>query len=78
MHVCGLGVGGGHVHLQGQGAIIESENFTFGRNPREHPIQIVSTLHIMEGNGGPERLDDSSRIANTVKARAETRKQDVG
>lgn len=47
--------GGEHVHLYGQDAIIESEDFRVGRNPRDHPIQIVSTLHFVEGNGDPDR-----------------------
>ena len=38
--------------LGGKGRIL---SFSAERNPRDHPIQIVSTLHFVEGNGDPDR-----------------------
>lgn len=69
--VCvGVG-GGGHVHLQGQDIITELENIRVRRNPREHPMQTASTFCI-RGKPRSRQIDDWSRTAKTVNARAET------
>lgn len=65
------------IYLKGQDAITESENFRVERNPRDHPIQFVSTLHFTQGNGGPDRCDDLSRVAKTVNSRPEAKKWDL-